>query len=92
MSAKGRFAKNKDDGVTLEHFDSVIWLGDMNYRVAATDSDVVKELIESDMWDTLKANDQLDIEKKLKRVSIILMLEQEIFMKVRRNYIVIILC
>ena len=56
-SAKSRFAKNKDDGMSLDHFDSVIWLGDMNYRVAATNSEVVNELIQNDMWDTLKAND-----------------------------------
>ena len=70
INAKGRFAKNKDDGMTLEHFDSVIWLGDMNYRVAATNSEVVNELIQNDMWEVLKANDQLDIEKKLKRVAV----------------------
>jgi hypothetical protein len=69
MSARNRISKKNEDGISLQHFDCVIWLGDMNYRVAATNSEVVKQLIYNDMWDVLKANDQLDIEKKLKRVA-----------------------
>ena len=54
----------------MHNFDSVIWCGDYNYRISATNSNIVKLLMQNDMWDTLKSNDQLDIEKKLKRVGL----------------------
>ena len=43
-------------------------MGDFNYRITATNSNIVSLLIQNDMWEVLKSNDQLQIEKKLKRV------------------------
>lgn len=46
----------------------MVWLGDFNYRITATNSNIVHLLIQNDMWEVLRSNDQLEIEKKLKRV------------------------
>jgi endonuclease/exonuclease/phosphatase family metal-dependent hydrolase len=36
----------QDNGIALENFDAVIWLGDFNYRVTASNPDVVRMLME----------------------------------------------
>jgi hypothetical protein len=59
-----------DQGISLDNFDAVIWLGDFNYRITASNPGVVKLLIESDMWEVLAQNDQFNIEKKIKRVAV----------------------
>jgi len=53
----------------LTHWDSVIWIGDMNYRISAHQGKVVQHLIQNDTWEVLTANDQLNIEKAIKRVA-----------------------
>ncbi|KAK9265805.1 hypothetical protein L1049_003411 [Liquidambar formosana] len=50
----------------LEH-DRVIWLGDLNYRIALSYSDTRKLLEEND-WDALFDKDQLKIEREAGRV------------------------
>ena len=39
----------------LEHFDAVIWMGDMNYRVTASNFDVTHKLIQKNRFDILMA-------------------------------------
>jgi endonuclease/exonuclease/phosphatase family metal-dependent hydrolase len=51
-------------------WDSVIWIGDFNYRINATNSSIVRMLIENNEWNILEAIDQLTIEKKIKRVAV----------------------
>ena len=53
----------------MDHCDAVIWLGDFNYRISASNPGVVKMLMEQDMWEVLQQNDQFHIEKKIKRVA-----------------------
>ncbi|XP_058107611.1 type I inositol polyphosphate 5-phosphatase 10-like isoform X2 [Magnolia sinica] len=50
----------------LEH-DRVIWLGDLNYRIALSYSETRKLLEEND-WDTLLEKDQLKMEREAGRV------------------------
>ncbi|KAF0933041.1 hypothetical protein E2562_013795 [Oryza meyeriana var. granulata] len=50
----------------LDH-DRVIWLGDLNYRVALS-YDETKTLMEENDWDTLLEKDQLMIERQAGRV------------------------
>ncbi|KAL5213085.1 hypothetical protein ABZP36_023932 [Zizania latifolia] len=50
----------------LDH-DRIIWLGDLNYRVALS-YDETKTLLEENDWDTLLENDQLTIERQAGRV------------------------
>ncbi|TYI78495.1 hypothetical protein E1A91_D06G216600v1 [Gossypium mustelinum] len=50
----------------LDH-DRVIWLGDLNYRIALSYSDTGK-LLKERAWDTLYNNDQLKIEREAGRV------------------------
>ncbi|KAK3162266.1 hypothetical protein QOZ80_1BG0087550 [Eleusine coracana subsp. coracana] len=50
----------------LEH-DKVIWLGDLNYRIALSYSDTKKLLMENN-WDALFEKDQLKIEQDAGRV------------------------
>ncbi|PPR92544.1 hypothetical protein GOBAR_AA28133 [Gossypium barbadense] len=50
----------------LDH-DRVIWLGDLNYRIALSYSDTGK-LLKEKAWDTLYNNDQLKIEREAGRV------------------------
>ncbi|KAJ1285913.1 hypothetical protein BS78_03G314000 [Paspalum vaginatum] len=50
----------------LEH-DKVIWLGDLNYRIALSYADTKKLLIENN-WDALFEKDQLKIERDAGRV------------------------
>ncbi|XP_078172364.1 type I inositol polyphosphate 5-phosphatase 5-like isoform X1 [Carex rostrata] len=50
----------------LDH-ERVIWLGDLNYRVALS-YDETKFLLEDNDWDTLLEKDQLKIEKEAGRV------------------------
>ncbi|OAY72138.1 Type I inositol polyphosphate 5-phosphatase 8 [Ananas comosus] len=50
----------------LEH-DKIIWLGDLNYRLAASCSDT-HELLEKNDWQALLEKDQLRIEQKAGRV------------------------
>lgn len=54
----------------MPEWDSVIWIGDFNYRINATNSSIVRMLIENNEWNILEAIDQLTIEKKIKRVAI----------------------
>ncbi|KAL4366714.1 hypothetical protein GQ457_05G033030 [Hibiscus cannabinus] len=50
----------------LDH-DRVIWLGDLNYRIALSYSDTAK-LLKEKAWDALYNNDQLKIEREAGRV------------------------
>nr|XP_018681957.1 PREDICTED: type I inositol polyphosphate 5-phosphatase 8-like isoform X1 [Musa acuminata subsp. malaccensis] len=50
----------------LEH-DKIIWLGDLNYRLASTNSDT-HQLLQRNDWETLLQKDQLLIEQKAGRV------------------------
>ncbi|GMI72513.1 hypothetical protein like AT5G04980 [Hibiscus trionum] len=50
----------------LDH-DRVIWLGDLNYRIALSYSDTGK-LLKEKAWDSLYNNDQLKIEREAGRV------------------------
>ncbi|XP_041002926.1 type I inositol polyphosphate 5-phosphatase 5 [Juglans microcarpa x Juglans regia] len=50
----------------IEH-DRIIWLGDLNYRVALS-YDETRVLLEDNDWDTLLEKDQLNIEKEAGRV------------------------
>ncbi|KAL8114907.1 type I inositol polyphosphate 5-phosphatase 10-like isoform X1 [Apium graveolens] len=50
----------------LEH-DRVIWLGDLNYRIALSYSDT-RKLLEGNNWDALLGKDQLKIEREAGRV------------------------
>ncbi|KAJ4720454.1 putative Type I inositol polyphosphate 5-phosphatase [Melia azedarach] len=50
----------------LDH-DRVIWLGDLNYRIALSYSDTLK-LLQKNEWDALLDKDQLKIEKDAGRV------------------------
>ncbi|KAI4345222.1 hypothetical protein L6164_012364 [Bauhinia variegata] len=47
--------------------DRIIWLGDLNYRVALS-YDQTKELLKYKDWDTLLEKDQLNIERQAGRV------------------------
>ncbi|KAF5765421.1 putative endonuclease/exonuclease/phosphatase [Helianthus annuus] len=47
--------------------DRVIWLGDLNYRIALSYHET-KKLLEQDKWDVLLNKDQLKIERKAGRV------------------------
>ncbi|KAL9235172.1 hypothetical protein vseg_009959 [Gypsophila vaccaria] len=50
----------------LEH-DRIIWLGDLNYRIALSHTETLKLLKKRD-WDALLRKDQLKIERELGRV------------------------
>ncbi|XP_040991658.1 type I inositol polyphosphate 5-phosphatase 10-like isoform X1 [Juglans microcarpa x Juglans regia] len=50
----------------LEH-DRIIWLGDLNYRIALSYSDA-RKLLEENAWDALLDKDQLKIEREAGRV------------------------
>ncbi|TYJ46869.1 hypothetical protein E1A91_A02G148700v1 [Gossypium mustelinum] len=50
----------------IEH-DRVIWLGDLNYRVALS-YETTKSLLEDNNWDTLLEKDQLNMEREAGRV------------------------
>ncbi|XP_064966258.1 type I inositol polyphosphate 5-phosphatase 8-like isoform X3 [Musa acuminata AAA Group] len=50
----------------LEH-DKIIWLGDLNYRLASTNSDT-HQLLQRNDWETLLQKDQLLIEQRAGRV------------------------
>ena len=54
----------------MDHFDSVIWLGDCNYRISASSPDVIEMLMKEDMWEVLDSNDQMNIETKIKRICV----------------------
>ena len=60
--------KPVDEHAPLEHYDAVIWFGDYNYRVTTSGSGTIMLLMQNSDWDVLSANDQLLIEKKVKRV------------------------
>ena len=62
----------------LEHFDAVIWMGDMNYRVTASNFDVTHKLIQKNRFDILMAQDQLTVERILQRNPIYTYKEGEI--------------
>ena len=47
----------------------MIWLGDFNYRISTSQGKVVKMMIENSMFDQLQANDELIIERSIKRIS-----------------------
>ncbi|KAM7274660.1 hypothetical protein ACFE04_016526 [Oxalis oulophora] len=50
----------------MDH-DRIFWLGDLNYRVALS-YNKARALLEENDWDTLLENDQLNIERKARRV------------------------
>ncbi|KAJ8466742.1 hypothetical protein OPV22_029294 [Ensete ventricosum] len=50
----------------LEH-DKIIWLGDLNYRLASTSNDTI-ELLKKQDWQALLEKDQLRIQQKAGRV------------------------
>ncbi|XP_024316950.1 type I inositol polyphosphate 5-phosphatase 5 isoform X2 [Brachypodium distachyon] len=50
----------------IDH-DRIIWLGDLNYRIALS-YDETRALMEENDWDTLLENDQLMIERQAGRV------------------------
>ncbi|KAJ7945382.1 type I inositol polyphosphate 5-phosphatase 5 [Quillaja saponaria] len=47
--------------------DRILWLGDLNYRVALS-YDETRDLLEENEWDTLLEKDQLNIEREAGRV------------------------
>ncbi|GIM07724.1 hypothetical protein Vretimale_11811, partial [Volvox reticuliferus] len=51
----------------LAHFDVVLWMGDLNYRIAGT-PEVVKYAIDENMMEVLLANDQLQKQQKKGKV------------------------
>ncbi|KAJ8769700.1 hypothetical protein K2173_005303 [Erythroxylum novogranatense] len=51
----------------IEDHDRVIWLGDLNYRVALSYEET-KVLLEDNDWDTLLEKDQLNLEREAGRV------------------------
>ncbi|KAH9326328.1 hypothetical protein KI387_006506, partial [Taxus chinensis] len=57
-----KFLVEKTPESILEH-DRVIWLGDLNYRLALCYAES-KKLVEKNDWEALLAKDQLGIEKK----------------------------
>lgn len=61
-----RTASSRVPDKILEH-DRIIWLGDLNYRIALSYSDT-RKLLEKNDWDALLDKDQLKIEKEAGRV------------------------
>lgn len=61
-----RFAGEDSPETILEH-DRVIWLGDLNYRIALCYS-YTKQLVERNDWEALLESDQLRIEHEAGRV------------------------
>ncbi|XVF86161.1 hypothetical protein PTKIN_Ptkin18bG0017900 [Pterospermum kingtungense] len=59
-------ADEKSPETILEH-DRIIWLGDLNYRIAFSCRST-KALVEMQNWRALLENDQLRIEQKRRRV------------------------
>lgn len=55
------------DGLRLLDHDAVFWIGDLNYRVDLSRTDIL-DAIEKKEWDTLLAQDQLMKEMKARRV------------------------
>ncbi|KXZ44655.1 hypothetical protein GPECTOR_64g149 [Gonium pectorale] len=51
----------------LSHFDIVLWMGDLNYRIAGN-PEVVKYAIDANMVEVLWANDQLHLQQKKGKV------------------------
>ncbi|KAK8918675.1 Type I inositol 1,4,5-trisphosphate 5-phosphatase CVP2 [Platanthera zijinensis] len=58
--------RRRNPSKILDH-DRVIWLGDLNYRIALSYSET-KRLLEQNNWDALLENDQLRIEREAGRV------------------------
>ncbi|KAK1374146.1 type I inositol polyphosphate 5-phosphatase 10 [Heracleum sosnowskyi] len=61
-----RLPNSKMPEKILEH-DRIIWLGDLNYRIALSYSDT-RKLLEGNNWDALLGKDQLKIEREAGRV------------------------
>lgn len=59
------FSGEKSPETILQH-DRVIWLGDMNYRIALSYGDT-KKLLEKNDWEALLEKDQLRIEQRAGR-------------------------
>lgn len=57
-----RFSAEKTPESILEH-DRVIWLGDLNYRIALCHGETM-DLVEKNDWETLLEKDQLQIEQR----------------------------
>lgn len=53
----------------LEHFDAVIWMGDMNYRLTSIkgQGEQVATLMNMEHWEVLQTMCQLNLEKKMQR-------------------------
>ncbi|TFJ95031.1 30S ribosomal protein S2 [Platysternon megacephalum] len=51
----------------LDH-DKIIWLGDLNYRLASTCEDTIFKLLKTNDWQPLLEKDQLRIEQKAGRI------------------------
>jgi hypothetical protein len=41
----------------MQHWDAVVWMGDMNYRILCSSAEIVHKLITSNEWDVLAMND-----------------------------------
>ena len=55
MPAKKKLRKViQESRGNLENFDAVIWMGDMNYRVTASNFEVTHGLVKKDRYDVLK--------------------------------------
>uniref|UniRef100_A0A7S3IHA1 Inositol polyphosphate-related phosphatase domain-containing protein n=1 Tax=Strombidium inclinatum TaxID=197538 RepID=A0A7S3IHA1_9SPIT len=65
-----RRLKRIEEQKKIEHFDAVVWLGDLNYRIQANDIFAVRRLMELDKWEELLKNDQLHLEKSIMRVAV----------------------
>ncbi|KMZ64715.1 Inositol-1, 4, 5-trisphosphate 5-Phosphatase-like protein [Zostera marina] len=65
-SVHNSFMENQTPETILDH-DRVIWLGDLNYRIAMSYC-IVKTLIEMRNWRALLEKDQLRIEQKRGRI------------------------
>lgn len=45
------------DWYKMKHWDTVVWMGDMNYRIQCSGPEVVYRLVAGDEWDLLTYND-----------------------------------
>ena len=54
--------------ISMEHFDTVIWLGDFNYRINTSSKAMVQELMKNDQYEVLDSTDQFNQERRIKRV------------------------
>ncbi|XP_033106034.1 inositol polyphosphate 5-phosphatase OCRL-like [Anneissia japonica] len=62
------FEREGKTALSVFHHDKLIWLGDLNYRIDYYDSETVKAYIQKGDYDILLQNDQLNHQRKQKKV------------------------